>query len=122
MMTIYRVVVFTGLCVATLSTNAGTLKKTAWESNNCGTKPLAPALNYDSVEEFNDSIATMNAWQRETVAYFECVGKEANADIKKITDTLGAQQKEFETYVEKNNADAAEVKQKVESENALPAQ
>jgi hypothetical protein len=105
MMTIYRVVVFTGLCVAALSTNAGTLKKTEWESNNCGTKPLAPALNYDSVEEFNDSIATMNAWQRETVAYFECVGKEANADIKKITDTVGAQQKEFEKMFDNSDVD-----------------
>ncbi|MDD5271707.1 MAG: hypothetical protein PHU14_03195 [Methylovulum sp.] len=115
-----RLAMFTGLCIMAATAFAGTLKKDGWEASGCGAKPVAPELNYESIPAFNDSVAALDAWQQTTVPYFECLVKEAAADIKKISDTVSQQQKDHKEFVEAINAEAAAVKQRVESDNVLP--
>ncbi|WP_019865235.1 hypothetical protein [Methylovulum miyakonense] len=123
MLTKNRLAILAGLCVATLSANAGTLKKDGWTSSSCGDKPETPDLNFDSIAEFNDSIAAFNAWQREEAAtYFECLTKDANADMKKITDSVNAQKKEHDDMVEYLNGQAAEFKKQAEDKKTPPGQ
>ncbi|MDD2722870.1 MAG: hypothetical protein PHH59_02450 [Methylovulum sp.] len=122
MMTITRVAIFTGLCMTLLNTNAGTIKKGGWTANDCGDKPVAPELDFESIDSYNESATAMNAWQKESAVYLECLSKEANADIKQITDAVNAQQKEYKELVEKNSAEAADYKEQILNNNNQPQQ
>jgi len=122
MMTVTRLAIFTGLCLAFLNTTAGTIKKGGWTANDCGDKPEAPELDFETISTYNESANAMIAWQKESVVYLECLSKEANADIKQITETVNAQQKEFKELVEKSSAEAAEYKEEVLNNNNPPQQ
>lgn len=115
MMTLLRLAIFSGLCLGAVSSTAGTLTKDGWEPSECGLKPIAPALNYDSVPGFNDSVAAINAWQQEALVYYSCMTKEANADVKRIHDKVEQQQKDHKDLVESINAETLDVKQRVEN-------
>lgn len=115
MMTLLRLAIFSGLCLGTVSATAGTLTKDGWEPSECGPKPIAPALNYDSVPGFNESVAAINAWQQESVVYFSCMAKEGSADVKRIHDKVEQQQKDYKDLVESINAETLDVKQRVEN-------
>lgn len=122
MMTLNRLAVFMGLSFITLTANAGTLNKDGWDTNDCGTRPAAPELNYNSVNEFNDSLIVFTDWQQQSRVYFDCLVKEANGDIKKINDTVYGKQKEHNELVQSITSDAEAYKQKKESDNAARQQ
>ncbi len=122
MMTITRLAIITGLCVAMLSANAGTLKKDGWDASDCGNKPLAPELDFETIEAFNESVVAINAWQQQAVAYLQCVGKEADADIKRIADSVAARQKEHKELVDNISAQATAFKEEAEVNRPQPEQ
>lgn len=101
------------VCLTTL-TYAGTLAKEGWAGTECGAQPVPPELNFESVKTFNASVAESNAWQRESVNYFQCIAKEANDDIQKINASVKALENQHNEMVKTINSQAEAYQQYIE--------
>lgn len=111
-----QTILFTAsLALATaFAANAGVLENGSWSASECGAMPEPPVIDSSSVDAFNRSIGTINAWQEQIQVYHDCMVKEANADGATINQAATAEQKRINEAVEKVNAEAVAGKQKVE--------
>jgi len=100
------------LALITLSAHAGSLANGQWQPANCGQKPPAPAIKTSSVDDFNQSIKDINAWQAKAQDYYNCIVKEANVDNQIIATSANSAQQEFKNEVSRiqKEADAGKVK------------
>ena len=80
---------------------AGTISNGTWSPNNCGIEPELPVIKQDSVETYNQSIKTINEWQKKANDHISCVINEANADNAIIARTATEQQNKFRAAAEK---------------------
>ena len=80
---------------------AGTISNGTWSPNNCGIEPALPVIKQDTVETYNQSIKTINEWQKKANDNVSCVINEANADNAIIAKTATEQQNKFRAAVEK---------------------
>ena len=80
---------------------AGTISNGTWSPNNCGIEPELPVIKQDSVDTYNQSIKTINEWQKKANDHVSCVINEANADNAIIAKTATEQQNKFRVTVEK---------------------
>ncbi len=94
------------LLTANLASQAGSLANGQWQPANCGQKIPAPAVNSKSVEDFNQSIKDINAWQAKAQTYYNCVVTEANADNNAIAKAANAAQDEFKQEVQRVQKEA----------------
>lgn len=93
---------------------AGSLANGQWQARGCGNKPPAPAINTQSVDDFNQSIKDINVWQAKVQDYYNCIVKEANADNEVIAKSANAAQEEFRQEVGRIQKEADAGKAKVE--------
>jgi hypothetical protein len=91
---------------------AGTITNGVWSASGCGTEPVAPAIEQDSIDAYNRSIKAINDWQVKAQAFNECEIKEANADSALIAKTANEQQSRLRSVLDKikNDMDAAKAK------------
>ncbi|MEI6336277.1 MAG: hypothetical protein WCS87_17090 [Methylococcaceae bacterium] len=80
---------------------AGTISNGTWSANACGIEPELPVIKQDSIETYNQSIKTINEWQKKANDYISCMINEANADNAIIAKTATEQQKKFQAAAEK---------------------
>lgn len=104
------------LLSATSPVNAGTITNGQWQASNCGQKIPVPAISTKSVEDFNQSIKDINAWQAKAQTYYNCVVTEANADNNTIAKSANAAQDEFKQEVQRIQKEADAAKSKVEKQ------
>ncbi len=104
------------LCLITLSAHAGNLANGQWQPANCGLKPTAPQVNTKSVDDFNQSVKAINAWQAKAQEYYNCIVKEANVDNQIIATSANAAQDEFKQEVTRIQKEADAGKAKVEKD------
>jgi rhamnogalacturonyl hydrolase YesR len=108
-----RTFITAAIMVATVSVGtAGTFINGAWSPSGCGVEPVIPVIEQDSVDAYNQSIKTINEWQKKASAYNTCVINEANADNALIAKTATKEQNKFRAAVEKikTSTDAAKAK------------
>jgi hypothetical protein len=90
----------TCLCLsaaATLPAWAGTLDGSTWNPSQCGPKPTPPALNARNIDAYNATVEQVNTYRKAARTHIDCLVREANADIKAITQSAStAQQSERE--------------------------
>ena len=101
------------ILLATVSAGtAGTITNGLWSASGCGTEPVAPAIEQDSIDAYNKSIKAINDWQVKAQTFNECVIKEANADNILIAKTANDQQNRLRSVLDKikNDMDAAKAK------------
>ena len=100
------------LLAAISAGSAGTITNGAWSPSACGTEPVAPAIEQDSIDDYNKSIKAINDWQKKARAFNECVIKEANADNSLIVKTANDQQSRLHAVLDKikSEMDAAKAK------------
>lgn len=96
--------------------HAGNLVNTQWQPANCGQKPSAPPVNTKSVDDFNQSIKNVNAWQAKAQEYYNCLVKEANIDNQIIATTANIAQQEFKNEVKRIQQEADTGKARVEKD------
>ncbi|MEQ1560995.1 MAG: hypothetical protein ABL933_18930 [Methyloglobulus sp.] len=96
--------------------NAGSLTNGQWQPANCGQKPSAPAINSKTVDDYNQSIKDINAWQTKAQDYYNCIVKEANVDNQIIATSANAAQQEFKNEVSRIQKEADAGKAKVEKD------
>lgn len=115
-----RIVLFAApvMLAVTFAANAGTLNNESWSPNGCGAMPEAPAVNSNSVDTINQSIAAVNDWQKLLQAYDECMIREANADTAVIADSAKAQQTQYRGASEKITAEVAAGREKFSRESS----
>jgi hypothetical protein len=91
---------------------AGTITNGVWSASGCGTEPVAPAIEQDSIDAYNKSIKAINDWQVKAQTFNECVIKESNADNALIAKTANDQQNRLRSVLDKikNDMDAAKAK------------
>ncbi|MBA4141917.1 MAG: hypothetical protein H0X43_02700 [Nitrosospira sp.] len=116
-----RFFVISILWAAAFTASAGTLENDVWSPAGCGAMPEAPVIQSGSVEAFNKSIATINAWQEQLQAYHDCMVKEANADSATINRSATAEQTRIEEAIEKLNAETAKARQEAERKASSPS-
>jgi hypothetical protein len=94
------------------ASEAGSLANGQWQAAGCGGKLPVPVIKTDSVDDFNQSIKDINAWQAKAQNYYNCVVKEANTDNDTIAKSANAAQDEFKQEVGRiqKEADAGKVK------------
>lgn len=102
------------LFLVTLSAHAGSLANGHWQPASCGQKPPSPAIKTSSVDDFNQSIKGINAWQAKAQEYYNCIVKEANVDNQVIATSANAAQDEFKIEVKRIQQEANAGKAKVE--------
>ena len=83
--------------------------------------PPTPIIDSSSAEAFNKSIAAINDWQKQLLAYHDCMVKEANADNAAISQAATTEQKRINEAIEKVNQDATAGRQKVERTSSSPS-
>jgi hypothetical protein len=93
---------------------AGTITNQVWTPSGCGTEPIAPAIESDSIETYNKSIKAINDWQVKAQAFNECVIKEANTDSALIANSANAQQKRLRSVLDKIKTDMDAAKTSLE--------
>ena len=104
------------IIVATVSfSTAGTISNGTWSAGACGIEPVAPFVEQDSVDAYNQSIKTINEWQKKVSAYNTCVINEANTDNALIAKTATEEQNKFRAAVEKIKASTDTAKAKLDS-------
>ena len=115
-----RIVLFAApvMLAVTFAANAGTLNNESWSPNGCGAMPEAPAVNSNSVDTINQSIAAVNDWQKQLQAYDECMIREANADTAVIANSAKAQQTQYRRASEKITAEVAAGREKFSRESS----
>lgn len=84
---------------------AGTLADNAWRSARCGPRPLAVGVDLRDPEAYNRSLDKVNAYQRETNAYLDCLVAEGNLDIQLISKAITIEQLAARSAREKLQAD-----------------
>ncbi|MES1196862.1 MAG: hypothetical protein ABUL58_07955, partial [Steroidobacter sp.] len=72
------------------SATAGVIKDGVWTPTGCGIKPEAPVLNLRNDKSYNQSVNAVNVYQQNIRDYLECLTREANADIRAITESANA--------------------------------
>jgi hypothetical protein len=102
------------LLLITSIAHAGSLTNGQWQPANCGQKPPAPPIKTKSVDDFNQSIKDINAWQAKAQSYYNCLVKEANTDNDIIAKSANAAQEAFKNEVAKIQKEADAGKAKVE--------
>jgi hypothetical protein len=110
----FYLISFTVLLISSFIVNAGSLHNGQWQPINCGQKPPSPVIKTISVEDYNQSIKDINAWQSKAQEYYHCIVKEANADNDSIAKSANAAQGEFKTEVNRIQKEAEAGKAKVE--------
>ncbi len=101
------------LLASTTAAMAGSISNGTWTPSKCGEEPTAPALKLGTEDDFNESIAAVNAWQAKANAYNGCIVDEANADNALITKTANAQQARFKAAVDKIKQETSAAKTKL---------
>ena len=91
---------------------AGTISNGTWTANACGIEPELPVIKQDTVETYNQSIKTINEWQKKANDHVNCIINEANTDSAIIAKTAKEQQNKFRAAAEKIKlaTDAAQAK------------
>lgn len=95
---------------------AGTITNGAWSPSSCGTEPVPPVIEQDSVEAYNKSVKAINDWQQKANAYNGCLINEANTDNSLIANTANAEQARLRAAVEKIMAETAAAKAKLDKQ------
>ena len=95
--------------------NAGTLVNGNWSPATCGEKPEPPVIDATSPESFNRSVDAINEWQDRALTYNSCLIEEANADNDLIAETANRAQDEFRNMIDRINAEAEVVRDKINS-------
>lgn len=90
--------------------SAGTIAKGVWTPSNCGAEPTAPKVNQTTVDNYNKSVTTINAWQEKVGTYNACVIKEANDDNASIVKSTTERQAKLKMLTDKVEADTAAAK------------
>jgi hypothetical protein len=103
------------LLAAVSVSTAGTITNEAWSPSGCGTEPVAPIIEQDSIDAYNKSIKAINDWQQKIQAFNECMIKEANADNGLIAKTANNQQNRLRAVLDKIKSDMAAAKAKLEN-------
>jgi hypothetical protein len=101
--------------------HAGVIGPAGWSPAGCGAMPPTPIVDSSSAEAFNKSIAAINDWQKQLLAYHDCMVKEANADNAAISQAATTEQKRINEAIEKVNQDATAGRQKVERTSSSPS-
>lgn len=104
------------LCFISVTAQAGGLINGQWQPANCGQKPPPPSISTNSVDEYNQSVKDINAWQAKAQGYYNCIVKEANIDNQIIATTANSAQDEFRLEVKRIQQQAEAGKAKVEKE------
>ncbi len=104
-------IVLTALSTA----NAGTITNQVWTPSGCGTEPIAPGIEQNSIDAYNKSIKAINDWQVKAQAFNECVIKEANADSALIAKTANDQQNRLRAVLDKIKSDTDAAKASLEN-------
>ncbi len=92
---------------------AGTIANGVWSPSACGTEPVAPAIEQDSIDAYNKSVKAINDWQTKAQAFNECVINEANADNAIIAKTANDQQSRLHGILDKIKSDMVAAKAKL---------
>ena len=58
----------------------------AWAPQNCGSEPVAPAVDVSTVERYNASVDKVTAYQKEARAYNSCVVRSAMHEETAISE------------------------------------
>jgi hypothetical protein len=90
--------------------SAGTIAKGIWSPSACGAEPVAPQINQTTVDNYNKSVTTINAWQEKVATYNACVIKEANDDNASIVKSATERQAKLKMLTDKVQADTAAAK------------
>jgi hypothetical protein len=94
--------------------SAGTIAKGIWSPSACGAEPVAPQINQTTVDNYNKSVTTINAWQEKVVTYNTCIVKEANDDTASILKSANERQAKLNALIDKIHADGEAAKVKLE--------
>lgn len=79
-----------GLGIIGLNAHAGNLINGQWQPVNCGQGLFPPTINTKGIDDYNQSIRDINAWQTKAQEYYNCVVKEANIDNQIIVTTANS--------------------------------
>ncbi|SFH54262.1 hypothetical protein SAMN05216299_12041 [Nitrosospira sp. Nsp14] len=101
--------------------HAGVIGPEGWSPAGCGARPQTPSIDSSSADAFNKSVGAINEWQKQLLAYHDCMVKEANADSAAINHAATGEQKRINDAIEKVNQDATAGRQKVERSSSSPS-
>ena len=93
---------------------AGSISNGVWSPTTCGTQPVTPVVEQNSIEAYNKSIAVINGWQQKANDFMNCVINEANADNALIAKTANEEQAQFRRLIDKVKADTDAAKDKLD--------
>ena len=111
-----RIFFILAMVLTAISTGiAGTITNQVWSPSGCGTEPIAPVIEQDSIDAYNKSIKAINDWQIKAQAFNECVIKEANADSALIAKTANDQQNRLRSVMDKIKSDTDAAKATLEN-------
>jgi hypothetical protein len=103
------------ILVSTVSVaKAGSISKGVWSPTACGTQPVTPVVEQNSIEAYNKSITVVNEWQQKANDFMNCVINEANADNGLIAKTANEEQAQFRRLIDKVKADTDAAKDKLD--------
>jgi len=55
--------------LAIVSGTAGTITNGVWLPSGCGTEPVVPVIDQNSVDAYNQSVKAINDWQQKANTY-----------------------------------------------------
>lgn len=93
------------LLAATTAAHAGQFTQDRWSSTTCGSLPAAPAVNGTNDTTYNASVTAANAYLPQLRDHLDCVIKEANADVQRVSQGAQATQQAAAAAREKLLAD-----------------
>jgi len=102
------------LSSAISAVNAGSILNGVWSPVACGTQPVTPVVDQNSVEAYNKSITAINEWQRKANDFMTCLINEANADNALIAKTANEEQAQFRRLIDKVKVDTDAAKAKLD--------
>lgn len=104
------------MAISVTSSTAGTITKSAWAPNECGTEPVVPVIDTRDEVAYNASIKAINEWQQLTNTFNTCLVNEANADNALIAKSANDIQGRFKATVEKIKSEIEAGKARLEKQ------
>lgn len=71
---------------------AGSFKNGNWSPSACGAIPEPPQTDFGDITAYNQSIDNINTYAQRLSVYQSCVVKEANSDMRSITQSANSAQ------------------------------
>ncbi len=98
----------------TFTATAGTIINGVWSPSSCGTEPVVPVIEQDSVDAYNKSVKAINDWQKKASAYNSCLINEANADNSLIANSANEEQARLKAAIDRIQTETSAAKAKLD--------